>query len=200
MYLITLVNFVKNPFMEILELLTERLNLIAGTADIFRAGIDDRQLIGEKLEAIVPDSWVPEHYEQHVLDFFADLLAKHPDSRGWTLWYMVLRDEVKRERLIIGNAGFKGLPDSGGTVEIGYSVLPEYQRAGYASEAVAGLIAWAFSHPQVERVIAETYPELTPSKRVLEKNGFGYIGNGSEERVIRYELTRKNYEKIWRDI
>jgi hypothetical protein len=30
----------------------------------------------------------------------------------------------------------------------------------------------------------------------MEKNGFTFIGDGSEERVIRYELTREAFEKI----
>jgi RimJ/RimL family protein N-acetyltransferase len=39
-------------------------------------------------------------------------------------------------------------------------------------------------------VVADTYPELVPSIRVLHKNGFRYAGPGQGERVIRYELTR----------
>jgi RimJ/RimL family protein N-acetyltransferase len=64
--------------------------------------------------------------------------------------------------------------------------LQEYQNNGYCSEAVAGLVEWAFSQG-VEGVTAETLPELGASIRVLEKNGFAYIGEGSEEGVIRYK-------------
>jgi RimJ/RimL family protein N-acetyltransferase len=74
-------------------------------------------------------------------------------------------------------------------------VLPQFQRAGYASEAAGALIRWAFSHKDVTRVIAETYPELKPSIRVMEKNGLRFAGSGSEERVIRYELTRADWER-----
>ncbi len=77
-----------------------------------------------------------------------------------------------------------------GTVEVGYSVLEAHQRRGYASEAVEALVGWAFGHPEVTRVIAETYPELVPSVGVLEKTGFRLIGAGSEERVIRFERRR----------
>ena len=49
----------------------------------------------------------------------------------------------------MGIGGFKGesLPGEA-MAEIGYSVMPAYQRLGFASEAVAGLIGWAFSHPE----------------------------------------------------
>jgi hypothetical protein len=44
-------------------------------------------------------------------------------------------------------------------------------------------------------VIAETLPELTPSIRVLEKSGFVSGGEGSEEGLIRFELSRSAYER-----
>jgi RimJ/RimL family protein N-acetyltransferase len=80
-----------------------------------------------------------------------------------------------------------------GTVEVGYSVCEQFQKNGYASEAVATLIRLAFSYDAVTRVIGETLPELAPSIRVMEKNGLKFIGTGSEEGVIRYELTREDY-------
>ncbi len=58
---------------------------------------------------------------------------------------------------------------------------------GYATEAVAALLEWAFSHSEVKRIIAETYPTLTESIGVMEKNGFRFIGGGSGPGIIRYE-------------
>ncbi len=88
--------------------------------------------------------------------------------------YLVLRNFP----VTVGILGFEGLPNERGEVEIGYSVLPDHQRAGSASEAVAALTRWAFSHPWVRRVMAETYPELTASRRVLGKNEFRLAGEG----------------------
>jgi [ribosomal protein S5]-alanine N-acetyltransferase len=73
---------------------------------------------------------------------------------------------------------------------VGYGVVRDHQRRGYASETVRGLVGHAFALPEVHRVIAETLPELTPSIGVLEKCGFRFIGEGSEPGVIRYELSR----------
>ena len=94
---------------------------------------------------------------------------------------------------VIGNGGFKGRPGEDGTVEIGYSIMEEHQGAGYATEAVKALIAWAFGHPEVARVVAETYPDLAKSIRVLKKNGFTETGPGLEEGVIRFEFTRATH-------
>lgn len=182
--------------MPALKISTRRLDLIAGTAEIFGGEVNDRALLERVLQACVPESWPPEHYEPHVLEWCATVLAENAAAAGWTLWYIVLRETASGGRTVIGTIGCKGVPDAEGTAEIGYSVLPEFQRAGYATEAVDGLLSkLVFSHPQVRRVIAETYPELLPSIRVLEKSGFRFIGDGSEERVIRYELTRAEHEQ-----
>ena len=93
----------------------------------------------------------------------------------------------------VGTVGYKGPPSADGTVEVGYGILPEYQRRGYASEAVRALLARAFAVPAVRRVIAETLPELTASIGVMTKCGLSFIGQGSERAVIRYELPRERY-------
>lgn len=185
--------------MENLKLTTERLEIVSGTAELFEAKVGDRATLGHYLQAQVPASWPPEHYDQEAVDYTAEYLADNPDAAEWTVWFLVRRaadaaEDATAERTVIGTCGFKGKPTSEGTVEIGYSVLAEFQRAGYATEAVGKLVEWAFSHRQVNRVIAETYPELVGSIRVLEKNKFKHIGAGSEEGVIRFELTRAEYE------
>ncbi len=119
-------------------------------------------------------------------------LREDPTVGTWWLYYIVLEQE--KNPLVVGAVGYKGPPDSEGTVEVGYGVLPEFQRRGIASEATMGLIANAFEHAVVKRVIAETLPELVASIGVMEKCGLVFIGEGSEARVIRYELSREAFE------
>jgi len=83
----------------------------------------------------------------------------------------------------------KGEPRDG-TVEIGYSILPAFQRSGYASEAVAALVEWAFADARVERVIAETFPELAGSIGVLRKTGFHSCEGASEPGLLRFKRIR----------
>jgi RimJ/RimL family protein N-acetyltransferase len=61
---------------------------------------------------------------------------------------------------------------------------------GYATEAVARLVVWAFSHQNVVEVTAETLPHLRQSIRVMQKNGFAFQGPGSEHGVVRYALSK----------
>lgn len=178
------------------KLKTQRLELIAGTLELFSARVDEREALGRALGAHVPASWPPPLFDQDAMDWMAKYLAEHADAKEWGFYFIILpaRHDDAEGPTAIGGIGFKGVPAEDGTVEIGYSMLPEFQRAGYATEAAGALVHWAFAQPQVARVIAETYPELRPSIRVLEKNNFRFIGDGSEERVIRYALTREEYE------
>jgi RimJ/RimL family protein N-acetyltransferase len=178
---------------------TERLELIPGTAEIFSARVDDRDSLSHHLGgARVPDNWPPELYDQDAVNWTAKYLSENPDADGWVVWFIVLRPDETADgkRTVMGCCGFKGKPMADGTCEIGYGLLPQFRRAGYASEAARALIERAFSHVEVARVIAETYPELKPSIRVMEKNGLRFIGDGSEARVIRYELTRADWKRI----
>ncbi len=169
---------------------TERLELIACTLEIVQAEISDRSQFSALLDAQVPETWPPEFNDQETLSYTLQKLEAAPDQVGWWTWYFVLNNQVVNQRILIGLGGFKGQPTSDGTVEVGYSVLQEFQNLGYATEAVKGLVSWAFKHPEVQRVIAETLPELKPSQRVLEKCQFTNIGEGSEEGVICFELSR----------
>jgi len=95
---------------------------------------------------------------------------------------------------VIGQCGFKGPPTTDGTVEIAYSVAPEHQGKGYATEAAAALVGYAFEHGQVRLVRAHTLPEANASTRVLTKCGFRHIGEVIEPEdgvVWRWEISHR---------
>lgn len=167
------------------KLSTPRLELIAATAPIARAAVADRSALARLLEARVPAGWPPELMADH-LDAFARRIEADPALEGWLPWYWVRRDD----RTLIGNGGFGRPPAEDGSGKIGYALVAEHHGRGYATEGVAAILEWAFSHPGLTRVVADTYPELSASIRVLQKNGFRYAGPGAGERVIRYELVR----------
>lgn len=174
---------------------SERLTLISGTRAIFAVQPTERERLAALLQATVPDNWPPQHYDQQVLDYLIWYLAGHEGTEVWLMWYMLLPAAAQDTPVVIGSIGFTGAPSYDGTLELGYSVLAQYQRKGYASEAIATLLAWAFAHEQVRRVRAYTYPTLAASIRVLEKTGFCYTGPGPEVGVIAYELTRAAFRQ-----
>ena len=169
---------------------TARLDLIPATSETTRAALIGRQALAQALALQVSESWPPDLLDDSALVYMRDKLELGPEHAGWWLHFMVLRDGPGGG-VVIGTAGYKGPPDPGdGTVEIGYSVVRDFQRRVFATETSRALVSWVFELPEVRRVIAETLPGLMPSIGVLRKCGFRFIGDGSEPGVIRYELTR----------
>ena len=184
-----------NNRMSDLRLVTERLELTAGSLTLSQAELQDRARFGDLLNAQVVE-WPPSpEYDDEVMVSMRDYFAENPNEGGWGVWYFILRGSNEEARVLIGNGGFKGSPTADGSVEIGYSVVDRFRRKGYATEAVQALVAWAFDHDEVRRALAEALPENTPSLRVLDKNGFRYVGQGSEDEVIRYEITRADFSR-----
>lgn len=170
-------------------IVTERLELVPATPELTRAALAGSTALAAKLDATVPDTWPPEYLDPQALQYTLDRLAEGPEQAGWWLFFVVLKGEGGK-RTLIGSGGYKGPPSADGTVEVGYGIVSDHRRRGYASEVTRGLLTRAFGVPAVERAIAETLPELTPSIGVLTKCGFRLLGEGSEPGVIRFELTR----------
>jgi RimJ/RimL family protein N-acetyltransferase len=114
---------------------------------------------------------------------FATKLRAAPASAGWHV-YAVARDDV-----IVGDAGFKGPPDTDGSVEIGCAILPEHRRNGYALAAARLLVERAAVDPAVRVVRAEVVESNAASLAVLAKAGFKHDGeriDPEEGRLLLY--------------
>jgi len=147
--------------------------------------------LGKMMDAEVPAGWPPPLYEDGAIRWVLQRLQGSQRTALWYTWYFIRRDPGGRRELI-GAGGFKGAP-RGGAVEIGYSVVPSAQGLGLATEAAAGLVAWARTFPGVRKIVAHTLPELGASIRVLEKNGFKQRGKPDEPEAIRFELDLRRY-------
>ena len=139
---------------------TERLKIYAASQDIMEQFIEEQNV--DVLKAAYTE--------------MLNGCLKHPDQWDWyAIWMIELQDGPH-----IGELCFKGLA-ADGIAEIGYGISEAYQNNGYATEAVKAVLEWAFSHPEVAAVEAETDPENAASKRVLEKCGFALNGIIGEE-------------------
>jgi RimJ/RimL family protein N-acetyltransferase len=107
-------------------------------------------------------------------------------STEWIPRLIVRREPAPVACGVVGIAA----PDENGRVLIGYGVLPEFRRRGYAAEALGSIVQWAMQDPRVRVIFGDTYPDLTPSIRTMERNGFRFVGPGQDEGTIRYELSR----------
>jgi RimJ/RimL family protein N-acetyltransferase len=182
---------------------TSRLFLLPGTIATLRAELESREALGEALGVDVPDGWPPELYDADAVRWTIAWLEAHPGEAEWSMYYIALAPEKAGSRpRLVGVAGYKGGPDDAGIVEIGYGIVAEHRRRGFASEAVRGMLARAFADPRVSAVIAHTLSELTASIGVLRNTGFLFDGLGndpSEPAAIRYVMPRSRYERSFAD-
>jgi RimJ/RimL family protein N-acetyltransferase len=178
-----------------LTIRTARLELIAAAADVTSHEASGAEDWYAPLQVERPETWPPPFNDDASQTWFARRIAREETESGWLLWYVVRRPDMETDRrVLIGNCGFTGAPDARGSVEIGYSLLPAWQRQGYGTELTAALVSWAFSHERVQRVLAVTYPMLDASIRVLEKNGFQRSCRGADGRGLVFELRRGVFE------
>ncbi|WP_426058606.1 GNAT family N-acetyltransferase [Hymenobacter sp. B1770] len=92
---------------------------------------------------------------------------------GYGFWAI----EEKATGEYIGGAGYLHLkreiiPEIGDTPEIGWVLAPRVHGQGYASEAVAAVIAWGDAHFKHARTMCIIHPENEASLRLAHK--FGY--------------------------
>jgi ribosomal-protein-alanine N-acetyltransferase len=151
-----------------------------------RAELHDRGAFADLLGAVVPEAWPPES-SADALPLFLGWLEAAPDKTGWFGWYALCRDISASGQVLVGGGGFLGPPQDG-VVQMGYSVLPEFQRRGYATEMVRGLATWAFVQPGVSVIAAETEWANPASVRVLERTGFLTAGAATDPGGTRFEL------------
>jgi RimJ/RimL family protein N-acetyltransferase len=152
---------------------TERLILIACSADVLRALLSDRGRAQELLGAAVPEGW-PDAELMDILPASLERLEADPASLGDGVWVIVAREP----RTVVGSAGFLGPPDQDGAIELGYGIHPPHQGAGYATEAAAALVRWGLARDGVSRVVARCADTNAASIRVLEKVGMRRTGAG----------------------
>lgn len=157
------------------------LTLIPLTLAMVRAAGADRAGLAAALSARIPDDW-PQTDLAEALPLFADLLAADPAQYLWFVWVIVKVSDA----VVVGDIGFRGPPTDQGTIEIGYSVLPAFQRQGIAGEAAAALVSWLRARPEARLLIAHTEPDNLISQRVLRR--LGMAERGMEDSEIRWEL------------
>ena len=152
-----------------LRLATERLTLTPAGAALCRASLHGPAELAAALGVTVPSTWPPRDLVD-ALAFYASSIAARDGNDGWGLWLITSPSHGS----LVGSAGFKGRPDRRRCVEIGYGIEPDYRRRGYATEAVAALLEWAWAN-DVERVVAECEVTNVASAAVLRRIGMTLV-------------------------
>jgi RimJ/RimL family protein N-acetyltransferase len=118
------------------------------------------------------------------IDLKWHLRALRADARQlpWRIRLIVERSS----NIVVGSINLKGAPDAVGDVEIGWGLNEEYRGKGYATEAAAAVVRWAFEQPGVRSIGATVPEDNDASQRVARRLGF-----------IRTASTRRNLP-LWK--
>jgi ribosomal-protein-alanine N-acetyltransferase len=130
----------------------------------------------------------PPPYMGDALPDVAERLREHPAEAPWWSWLIVREDTGEA----VGSVALGGPPDPAGRVLVGYAVYPEHEGHGFATEAVRGMIAWAFRQPAVREVRALAPVWNTAALRVAENVGMRPVAADEDDdvgEVLIYALT-----------
>ena len=169
----------------------EGVSLIATTLH----HLDAEDMSAEKLCMLLgvapPPSWPPLFNGPETREWFRGILRENRHSAEQLFFYVIA--DLSGQKTLAGTAGYKGPAKQNGDIEIGYSIVPEFHRRGYATAAVQLLTARAFANENVQRVMADTLPSLVPSQGVLHKCGFSLAGKSDdpdEGEILHFAVLR----------
>jgi RimJ/RimL family protein N-acetyltransferase len=146
---------------------TARLDLTPLPAAAAAALPRDRATATRLVGATLPEAWP----QPELLDVLPMQASADPGDERFGIWLMIERDTDT----VVGDIGFIGPPD-GARVEVGFSVIPDRRRRGYATEAARSLVDWALRESDVREVVARTEPDNEASARTLIAAGFDRTG------------------------
>jgi aminoglycoside 6'-N-acetyltransferase len=122
-----------------------------------------------------------------------EMSRRSPGEPGGWVQFTVLDREGGR---VVGDVGLSPAEPETDVIKVGYTIAPAFQGAGFATEAIAALVDYAFDTLGAQAVRAHASALNAPSIRVAEKVGMRLIErrayrDGDEVWYgVRYEVRR----------
>jgi RimJ/RimL family protein N-acetyltransferase len=152
------------------------------------AELSDQDCFFRLLGTYIPPQWLPPLIDEGVLHWSSACPEANPGPAGWTMWTLLLRSD--NDTLAVANGRFKGMPDSTGTVGLGYTIREEHQGQGYVAEAVR-VSTSGLSSPEMHVVGTESGPSGPSSARVPETCGFSLVVGSSKGGLVSYQRRKE---------
>src|SRR5262245_24157919 len=122
-----------------------------------------------------------------------EMSRRSPGESGGWVQYTV---EDRQTGRIVGDVGLSLADPEPNVIKVGYTIAPEFQGSGYATEAIRALVDYAFDALGADAVRAHASAANAPSTGVAEKVGMHLIEkreyrDGDEVWYgVRYEIRR----------
>lgn len=164
-----------------MELFTDRLKLVCHT-------LEDMKILKDSVWKYEDNMGLKHNEKTDSGDeiandfYYAYLYHQEHYPNEDLLWLRTWNFILSQENIRIGGACFKGEPNDVGLVEIGYGINEQYQKKGFAMEAVGALVDWAKKQKNVLYVITEIEKDNIASIKVAENIG-----------MVKYKETEENF-------
>lgn len=146
------------------------IQLIALPLDAMKALVAGKLSRASEITGVDLPSFFTEERMVWLCNYRIRQIEADPSCAPWLVRVVVADGHV------VGHAGFHGPPDGNGMVEIGYSIVPEFRRRGYAKAVVRTLLEHAASEPGVTVVRASVSPDNEASLSTIAGFGFTKVG------------------------
>jgi aminoglycoside 6'-N-acetyltransferase len=147
-----------------------------------RAKADDLEPLVYSWSDPLMSRWTPDRPDRRgfIEQMIADMQVKRPGEQGpGGPWYQYIA-ERREDGVLIGDLGAGFDVPGPHQVELGYRILPEFHRQGYAREAVAALIDHLIAEHGIHRFVGVVAAPNEASKAVLRSMGFRQEGHFRE--------------------
>ena len=147
---------------------TYRLQIMPLKAYQLKLLVEDMSSLEKELNC----KYCAEPLEREFLDIVKNQIKKTEKDEANYLYHSFWLIIRKSDKIVVGSACFKDIPNENQEVEIGYGLGEGFEHQGYMTEAIQAMCNWAMSQENIFHVIAETENDNTKSENVLKRCGF----------------------------
>ncbi|GAB3907926.1 GNAT family N-acetyltransferase [Mucilaginibacter boryungensis] len=125
---------------------------------------------------------------------FIHKIAQVVQNRDGIYWVISRKDEPS----LIGTICYWNFNVDKASADIGYELMPKYQRQGLMTEALQAVIDYGFDNMRLKMIIALTHPDNAVSAKLLKRTGFvlderyGFVSEDNAEGQVVYIFSNSN--------
>lgn len=115
---------------------------------------------------------------------YIDMMNKGVDENKWIIWAV----EYRKTKSIIGTISIWNIDNKNEKGELGYGIIPEYQRKGLMQEALLSILKYGFNIMNLKKLEAYTEKDNVHSIKLLESCNFVLTKQVDEQGYIRNKM------------
>jgi RimJ/RimL family protein N-acetyltransferase len=164
---------------------------------------DDIRIIWEyfgdfNLRLYLFNPWQPIYFEDEI-KFYEEMINNKENN----IFFKIIENKSKSR--LVGLISLNDIDLYSRHAGLGYWIWKDHWNKGYATEAVNLMLKYAFEWLNLNKVYAIIYEPNKASQKVLEKNGFKFVGRLRKQRYIPtigyvdelyYDLLRDEWRNI----